>query len=561
MTRIPRTYIRNRRAERRKPVIYTILLLCVCIGCYIVYNVLSSLFSFERSQIESNVLTTQMPSLVQVELNEGVWNTGVSDIKLYENNRVKTLTTQAVLTMFDSSIVTVDQNSEIHIIASSSSETSAKWQIELVRGSVSIATSDDILTKRSIVLANSVIDIPKSSLSVISQTMIANVKDASAGIIITPPDDAESFTVGEGQMYTIPDTGFYGTAEQNYEIRTSISANILKEPLFAQLIGIQSSSEETQELLTITNTSTTTTSNTVTLTGKAHSTITTVQINDNTVPVVNGEFSYNVALNEGENIIQITATTTVGETVDKELRITRENAAIATPRILSPVFTNGIYVTNEPSIVIRGETSNETVAIIVNDYTLQLYEAGSTEWRYLAQEVLGNLQQGKNVLTIVARNASGVKSAPLTVTIDYSPTNPTPQAQSSSLSTSVSTSSASSISSASSKSSTSGPFTLSISGPSSTGTFSTSNAEILLEGKNSTNIASVSVNGYTLQLFEPAKGFWNYKASASLGTMTAGKNTYTVIGKDSNGTEVARQTFIIEYSPVAPTNLTGSTLE
>lgn len=76
--------------------------------------------------------------------------------------------------------------------------------------------------------------------------------------------------------------------------------------------------------------------------------------------------------------------------------------------------------------LIEGTTSTKTVSIWVNDYKLQLYRPANTTWNYIAEVGLNNLRKGKNMYTIVARNAAGEILDQMTYTVEYTPTSSQP---------------------------------------------------------------------------------------------------------------------------------------
>lgn len=71
--------------------------------------------------------------------------------------------------------------------------------------------------------------------------------------------------------------------------------------------------------------------------------------------------------------------------------------------------------------------------------------------------------------------------------------------------------------------------------PSNQANFQTAATDFYLVGKRPEGTAMVKVNGYQLNLFNPEKGTWSYKASTALGTLRYGENTYNVKFLDKNG--------------------------
>jgi hypothetical protein len=74
--------------------------------------------------------------------------------------------------------------------------------------------------------------------------------------------------------------------------------------------------------------------------------------------------------------------------------------------------------------VIRGTTPKNTHTIKINDYTLSKYNAGQTEWSYIASAALGTLNEGDNKYTVQALDDKGNEIGSKNFTISYqSPDN------------------------------------------------------------------------------------------------------------------------------------------
>lgn len=80
-----------------------------------------------------------------------------------------------------------------------------------------------------------------------------------------------------------------------------------------------------------------------------------------------------------------------------------------------------IHAETGTGFLIEGITSSNTVSVWVNDYKLQLYKPGKTTWNYIADAALNNFRKGKNVYTIIARNAENQILDKMTYTVEYQP--------------------------------------------------------------------------------------------------------------------------------------------
>lgn len=76
-------------------------------------------------------------------------------------------------------------------------------------------------------------------------------------------------------------------------------------------------------------------------------------------------------------------------------------------RVIAPTADGSAFTTTEGEVVIEGETHPDTALISINGFTLTKYLAGKTTWNYVANAEFGTLNAGRNLYTIVARNAEG----------------------------------------------------------------------------------------------------------------------------------------------------------
>ncbi|MBD3330026.1 hypothetical protein GF354_00680 [Candidatus Peregrinibacteria bacterium] len=81
---------------------------------------------------------------------------------------------------------------------------------------------------------------------------------------------------------------------------------------------------------------------------------------------------------------------------------------------------DGFYLVSGHLATIKG-TSNGASKIMVNDYTLQKFSPGDTNWVYYANADYDLMKEGENIYEIYALDADGNKSDPLIVKILYEP--------------------------------------------------------------------------------------------------------------------------------------------
>lgn len=67
-----------------------------------------------------------------------------------------------------------------------------------------------------------------------------------------------------------------------------------------------------------------------------------------------------------------------------------------------------VHTATGSELLIEGTTDATTASVWVNDYQLQLYKRGKTTWNYIAKTAYRNLKPGKNVYTIIARDAENM---------------------------------------------------------------------------------------------------------------------------------------------------------
>lgn len=80
-------------------------------------------------------------------------------------------------------------------------------------------------------------------------------------------------------------------------------------------------------------------------------------------------------------------------------------------------------------------------------------------------------------------------------------------------------------------------------------TVETSKGYHVIRGTTPRNTAKVMVNDYTLHKYYPGQTLWSYIASAAIGTLSEGENSYTVRAFDKEGNEIDSTTLTLVYTP------------
>ncbi|MFH1012820.1 MAG: hypothetical protein V1760_03685 [Candidatus Peregrinibacteria bacterium] len=85
-------------------------------------------------------------------------------------------------------------------------------------------------------------------------------------------------------------------------------------------------------------------------------------------------------------------------------------------------LNNGQLETSEGYHLVQGTAPMNTHSIQVNDYTLQHYRPGDSQWRYIASTGIGTLAEGDNAYAVRALDAEGDEIATTSFDIAYHPT-------------------------------------------------------------------------------------------------------------------------------------------
>lgn len=284
-----------------------------------------------------------------------------------------------------------------------------------------------------------------------------------------------------------------------------------------------------------------------------------------------------------ETITEITPeTTTETSTTETPVDTTTSTTENSVPVIAITFPTENPYAlpVGETLVTIEGTTSADTVSVTVTNYdengtafayTLQSYVAGATTWKYNAFYGYGNLREGRNRFTIVARNEDGLPSTSLELIVEVSEGAFTALEEEETTTTETLTEDVTMTTDTVPTEDTGAPVSTETTTettvePSSTGTVSTPSvtllndeaapaawpyttgvAEVLIEGTVGPEAVAVYVNDFKLTKFVAGSGSWNYYAKLDFGNYAIGDNFYTVYAEDLAGNRSAAFTFSIYY--------------
>ena len=519
------------------------------------------------------VLRVEARSAVSVMIDGADPQRAEDGMKIFEGDHVTTGGNgHALLRFFDGTIARLDEQSDLVLVKSTQQSTASSLSLQLRSGALWIAVplqqSFSGSITRTIETPALSLTLPTATEAVIAERAAAVYKAEGAGITIEPLTfRAEPIILGEGQELNLP------TDDANitdlYAFRTPLNAGndhrsrFVAESRGSRSLLLQNTNERTASTTVDHNEPVTIFSpkdgtrieeRTVVVKGMVGDAVTEVHINGTRTSIdqVKRTFAQELALPEGkgEFTILVEALGANGALTEQERHAVNyetpkagTTTAIGAPTITSPAKTGETYRTRVAEVVIRGTAPNGTTKIIVNDYTLQLFDPAKGEWSYVAGTRLGNLVEGSNVYDVVAVAADDTKSQPARVTLlrEEGPEG---------VVTSGKISSRAIDTDALPSNPPLMPGTITIAAPSTDNPYIVKGGTgFLLEGTTSPKTVSIWVNEYRLQLYLPGKTTWNYIVSTELKTLKRGKNTYHIVARNSKDEIVDALDYVVEYEP------------
>lgn len=534
----------------------------------IVWYLISTLFSFfdgSAGRKTAAVLTVQSSSAVQVSLQEGEWQNSESNLKLYAGDSVQTRGDgDATITLFDGTRIRLDRSTEITIDASEKlPTTSSALALRVKTGRIWVASPSSASFSgaivRSISTTNYTADIPAGTNAIVSASLLHIARSEGLGVHVTfslSQKNIPNITIGEGQYLGLTEDAKTKMIEgQNpYDFRDPVTPELLRDDFFVSSYVSTTSSTQSDGTTTVPVTPSDSTPLTLTspddnakittksviVSGKVGDLVTGILLNGSPITIKSDRsFSAELSLPKDKTfLIKVEAQDKQGITIGRVER-TVQNAYqidVAPVRIKSPVGSGETLRTSTPEVEITGEAPTNTAGIIVNDYRLQLFKAGSKTWSYLANTSNGNLKIGTNVFTIYAVDADGNKSPGRSITVILSTESTTGTG-------------ATAVTPPIKQNAPLTPGVLSVSAPSTGTSAETSDDELSITGSTSPDTYSVSVNGYALSLYAPGSTNWKYIASINLGTMKRGRNVYRIVARNQSGEILDVLEYTLTFKP------------
>lgn len=510
---------------------------------------------------ETATLSTENRGIVNVTLQNEGDRTAVDGMALGTGDKISTgPTAHATLRFRDGTWVRLDNRTTVSITQSTNGEKGGlvlsvpEGQIWAV---VPHTTSGSTFMSRQVHMAKLKYELPMNTQALLGQQQVVVLSADGEGVQVSGAS-SDDFTIGEGQLWQGPTSGSISGDPLSY--RSAIVSNRDLPAFF-----IESSNLTGNTRLPATNSGTlavTTdilsvstppsgyilTDTTLKVRGATSAAVAKVFVNgyeaqlDSTKRTFAQEISPPDGLAEFDVVVQAFDRTgailaDIRRTVKRQI-VT--STGPATPAITFPVAVNGSFTTKDEELVIRGTSTKDAQSVFVNDYKLQLFDPAKGTWSYLASTRLGNMKKGENVFEVFVVDSEGRRSQPAKIIII--------QGEAAS-STTTSTSSKSSSLAPLPTNAALEPGSLSVTGPSAGLTHTETGTGFLLEGRTSAKTNTISVNGYSLQLYKPGKTTWNYIAAAEFGNLKAGSNTYKVVARNSENQILDSLMYTVSYEP------------
>lgn len=496
-------------------------------------------------------MTPEDSGTVSVGLEGGLLQRAEDQVSLYPDDRVVTASTaHASLSLFDGTTVRLDEGTSVTIRISEEGETSSDasvWEIFVEEGRVWVRVPADAKTAtRRVSTPFYTASIPLESDALLATDLLLVYEASDEGIAVQSEENGDPAYIAEGQATAIERAG--ETKAEIIDSRRALRAGEIEHAFVAasRSVSLQgqgsggsasADDESGSSTLTVTEPSqdASVAASTITVSGTVDDSVSRVRINGYLATLDDGTFEQELALDDEETTILVEALDENGIVLERVRRnVTRSNSssgggALASPKITTPAAQGQTYNTDATEIEIRGTAPMGTAGIVVNDYRLQLFREGDETWSYLASIALGNMRQGVNTYSVVALDDEGKASTPAVLTVVVGSQNTsTPPAQSNAPLT---------------------PGILSVTGPQSGGSYTSTGTGFLLEGTTSADTASMWVNDYQLQLYEAGNTYWNYIAREDYGNLSEGTNTYLIIARDAQGRILDRLQYTVTHVP------------
>jgi hypothetical protein len=519
---------------------------------------------------EPAMLTVEDRGIVSVTIEGGETKRAENQMKLFPGEKLSTGPGGfASLQFFEGTITRADENTDVTILKSTQGK-DITLSLQLNKGRLwllvpsSKASSGAVVRTVETPLIRYIV--PPGTEAVLSPSGLLVYRAEGMGISLAFKGK-DPVTVGEGQKLLLPiSNGKITTlASSLYAYRSPLepstfpflddSRKTWKTP--QSINGTAASATESGEVLTVTTPADNSiaTKNVVSVTGMFGDTVDTVKVNGYGAALDkdNHTFTQDVSIPDGVTPfdVRIQAFDKSQNSIAEIHRLVKRDKSTAnvlpSPVITSPAASGQTYQTQKDEIIIRGTSPSQAASITVNGYKLQLFDPSKGSWSYLASTRLGNMQSGTNIFDVVATDEGGDKSPPARITIVVGEGTEGIISGGNSSASSGKASSAGLDPRTLPKNAPLTPGILKVTGDPALPDFIATGTGFILEGKTTTNTATMWVNDYQLKLYKPGKDFWNYIASPDLKTLKSGKNVFHIVARNAKGEILDALDFTVTY--------------
>lgn len=544
---------------------FLILLAIAGLILYLLGRFVINLFAGAASAERAKVTMRVVEDPVSVAVDGGLLQRTEDEAALYAGDRVTTGNGgHAELELLDGTLVRLDEQTDATVAASERSEEESAIDLILAAGALWMETPDEAAISgpvvRTVQAGGLEMTFDSSTKAVVVDGAVLVFEDGGKGVTVAANDGDVTIEVSEGQRFVVDGEL---DADNIASYRSALTREDWDDPFVVESMNReelpdQGSGDTLSEggdltvLVPADNANISTA--TVRVEGELNSSVDRVRVNGYLAAVnrAEGTFSQELAMPAtGEMSILVEALNENGVVTVSLRRTVKREAATVTmeaPTITVPAKTGETYTTQETELVMRGTAPAGTQGIMVNEYKLQLYKPGNTDWSYLASIALGNMKAGTNTYNVVAIAADGTQSPAATITIVQGAT-----ASTTSAGTTASQAATSSIAqvdeSTLPQNRPLSPGTLSITAPTSGSEYTATGAEVVIYGTAPAETATMWVNGYRLQLYQPGRRTWNYLAKTDIGNLKRGRNTYSITARDSENRILDKMEYVIIFNP------------
>ncbi|MBT3834926.1 hypothetical protein HOF56_01630 [Candidatus Peribacteria bacterium] len=472
-----------------------------------------------------------------------------SGLKLYDGDRVITDgSAYAVLNFFDKTRIQLDTNTDVILNEVSMGQDSSVISLSIENGGLFIESGTGSNIKRKFTSRRAHFEVPPRSEVILGDDIY--VFDSSGpGVNVLVTISSRTFAnviVGEGQQLIIDPIRLKEVKEEGgdpYELRSVLDDKILSSNLYLASRQVpkeeiiikeeSAAADEEGDFLVVSEPvdGELVQGGVVVVKGSVGSRIETVKVNGYDADLNDGEFRKEIALPEEESFsVDIRGESRDGLIIaEQSISLSQDINPPDAPVILSPGGSGDTIQISDEEFEISGTASSDAVGVIVNGYRLQKYVPGK-KWSYIADSKLGNVRMGENIYEIVAIDRAGNTSDTSKIMIVWK-AEPLVQIEDG----------------IRDESEYIEPGSLRVIAPTKNGsTFITSDSEVLIEGETSADTHSLSINGFTLTLYEPGKETWNYIAKEDFGNYKDGTNRFTVVARNKDGKILDVVKYLIE---------------